>query len=104
MPNIIPGSMATHTYHVTGRGEADALTSSSHGAGRRMSRGAARAKIRRKDLDRQLANVWIDPQIAGRLADEAPAAYKDIEVVMRVQQDLVRIVRRLRPVLCHKGV
>lgn len=103
-PNVIPGSMATHTYHVEGRGERDALASSSHGAGRRLSRGAARAKISRKDLARQLADVWIDQRSAGRLVDEAPAAYKDIDTVMRAQRDLVRIVRRVRPVLCYKGV
>lgn len=103
-PNVIPGSMATHTYHVLGRGKPDALKSSSHGAGRRLSRGAARARIRRKDLTRQLAGVWIDPRTVGRLTDEAPAAYKDIDVVMRAQRDLVRIVRRVRPVLCYKGV
>lgn len=102
--NVIPGSMATHTYHVEGRGVPDALRSSSHGAGRRLSRSAARAQIRRKDLARQIASVWIDPRIAGRLADEAPAAYKNIDVVMRAQRDLVRIVRRVRPLLCYKGV
>lgn len=102
--NIIPGSMATHTYHVEGRGAPAALASSSHGAGRRLSRSAARARIRRKDLERQLAQVWIDPYAAARLVDEAPAAYKDIDAVMRAQRDLVRIVRRLRPILCFKGV
>jgi tRNA-splicing ligase RtcB len=101
--NVIPGSMATPTYHVAGRGEPSALASSSHGAGRRLSRGAARAQVRRKDLARQLADVWIDPRTAGRLVDEAPVAYKDIDAVMRAQRDLVRIVRRLRPVLCYKG-
>ena len=103
-PNIIPGSMATATYHVQGRGSPDALSSSSHGAGRRLSRGAARARIRRTDLARQLANVWIDPRTAAKLADEAPGAYKDIDAVMRAQHDLVRITRRLRPILCYKGV
>ncbi len=102
--NMIPGSMAAPTYHVEGRGEAEALASSSHGAGRRLSRGAARARVSRKDLARQLANVWVDAHTAARLVDEAPAAYKDIEVVMRAQRDLVRIVRRLRPVLCYKGI
>lgn len=102
--NVIPGSMATHTYHVQGRGDPAALKSSSHGAGRRLSRGAARAKIRRKDLARQLANVWVDSQAAHRLVDEAPAAYKDIDEVMRAQRDLVRIVRRVRPVVCYKGL
>lgn len=103
-PNVIPGSMATCSYHVAGRGTPAALCSSSHGAGRRLSRGAARAKISRKDLTRQLAHVWLDPQTLPRLSDESPAAYKDIDAVMRAQRDLVRIVRRLRPVLCHKGL
>jgi tRNA-splicing ligase RtcB len=48
--------------------------------------------------------VWIDPRSVARLVDEAPAVYKDIAAVMRAQRDLVRIVRRLRPVLCYKGV
>lgn len=103
-PKVIPGSMATCTYHVEGRGEVEALSSSSHGAGRRLSRGAARAKISRKDLARQLEGVWIDPAAAGKLVDEAPSAYKDIEQVMRAQRDLVKIVRRVQPVLCYKGI
>ena len=103
-PNAIPGSMATTTYHVQGRGVAAALASSSHGAGRRLSRSAARSRIRRKDLTRQLAGVWIDPRTMPRLTDEAPSAYKDIDAVMRAQKELVRIARRLRPVLCYKGV
>ena len=104
LPNVVPGSMATHTYHVLGRGEAQALMSSSHGAGRRLSRSAARAKVRRKDLARQLANIWIDPRTASKLADESPDAYKDLDAVMRAQRALVRIVRRVRPILCYKGV
>ncbi len=102
--NMIPGSMATHTYHVEGRGESLALRSSSHGAGRRLSRSAARARLGRKDLARQLQGVWIEPRIARRLADEAPAAYKDLDAVMRAQGDLVRIIRRLQPVLSYKGI
>ncbi len=102
--NIIPGSMATATYHVQGRGNADALNSSSHGAGRRLSRGAAKAKIKRKDFARQLKDIWIDPNTAAKLTDESPMAYKDIDAVMRAQKDLVRIVKKLRPVLCYKGV
>lgn len=104
MDNIIPGSMATHTYHVEGRGEALSLGSSSHGAGRRLSRGAAQAKISRKELERQIERIWIDPKSSGKLVDESPTAYKDLDAVMRAQGDLVRIVRKVRPVLCHKGV
>ena len=102
--NVVPGSMVTTTYHVVGRGEMEALASSSHGAGRRLSRSAARRRIRRSDLVRQLANVWIDPRVLPRLIEEAPAAYKDIEAVMRAQRELVKITRRLRPVVCYKGV
>ena len=102
--NVIPGSMATTTYHVVGHGNVDSLLSSSHGAGRRLSRSAARARIRRSDLARQLADVWIDPRCVPRLAEEAPAAYKDVDAVMRAQRDLVKIARRLRPVVCYKGV
>ncbi len=102
--NVIPGSMGTHTYHVTGRGELDALASSSHGAGRRMSRTEARRRIRRTDLRRQIVGVWIDARSAASLRDEAPAAYKDVDAVMRAQRDLVRIVRRVRPVLSYKGM
>ncbi|HRX87679.1 MAG TPA: RtcB family protein, partial [Phycisphaerae bacterium] len=102
-PNVIPGSMASHTFHVAGRGAPDALRSSSHGAGRRISRGAARHRLRRTDVTRELAGVWVDPAIVPRLTDEAPSAYKDLDAVMRAQHDLVRIVRRVRPVLVYKG-
>ena len=102
-PGIIPGSMGTATFHVNGRGHAEALCSSSHGAGRRLSRSEARQTIRTKDLERQLKNVWFDHRLADQLRDEAPAAYKDIHAVMRAQRDLTRIVRELRPVLSYKG-
>lgn len=52
---------------------------------------------------RQLADVWVDPKIKGKLADESPAAYKNLDAVMRAQRKLVRIVRRVRPILCYKG-
>lgn len=48
--------------------------------------------------------MWFDHRLAGRLREESPAAYKDVEAVLRQQGDLVRIVRRLRPVLSFKGV
>ena len=47
---------------------------------------------------------WIDPRVEGKLRDEAPSAYKDIDRVLRAQRELTRIVRRLRPLLCYKGV
>jgi tRNA-splicing ligase RtcB len=100
---IIPGSMGTESFHVEGRGCAEALHSSSHGAGRAMSRSDARRKIAGRELERQLAGVWYDHRIADSLRDEAPTAYKDVRTVMRAQRELTRITRRLRPVLVYKS-
>jgi tRNA-splicing ligase RtcB len=100
---IIPGSMGTHSYHVTGRGDPASLCSSSHGAGRIMSRDQARRKVSARRLGREMAGVWYDRRLAARLCDEAPAAYQDVKAVLRAQRDLVRTVRRLTPVLSFKG-
>ena len=103
-PGILPGSMGTATYHVTGRGEPLALRSSSHGAGRAFSRSEARERIRARDLRREMGRVHFDRARAARLVDQAPSAYRDVRAVMRAQRDLVRIERRLRPPLCYKGL
>jgi tRNA-splicing ligase RtcB len=100
---IIPGSMGTPSFHVEGRGHVPALASSSHGAGRAMSRSEARRTIGRRELLRQLAGVRFDVRRAEQLRDEAPLAYKDIRQVMRAQRGLTRIVRTLQPLLCYKG-
>jgi tRNA-splicing ligase RtcB (3'-phosphate/5'-hydroxy nucleic acid ligase) len=102
-PGVIPGSMGSWSFHVEGRGCAAALCSSSHGAGRRLARGEAARTISTRDVEQQLAAVFFQHEHTRQLRDEAPAAYKDIGAVMRAQRDLVRIVRRLRPVLCYKG-
>jgi tRNA-splicing ligase RtcB len=102
-PGIIPGSMGSTSFHVTGRGNRDALCSSSHGAGRVMSRSEARRRISVRRLGEQMSGVWFDHRIANRLRDEAPGAYKDIGAVMRAQRTLTRIERRLEPVLVYKG-
>jgi tRNA-splicing ligase RtcB len=103
-PGIVPGSMGTASYHVEGRGVAESLSSSSHGAGRAMGRGDARSRIRVRDLRRQMEGVWFDRGKEADLLDEAPGAYKDVRAVMKAQRELTRIVRRLRPRLCYKGV
>jgi len=102
-PGIIPGSMGSASFHVEGRGLAAALHSSSHGAGRVMSRTEARQRISLRELERDMRDVWYDTRLAHRLRDEAPAAYKEIGAVMRAQRSLTRIVRRLRPLLSYKG-
>ncbi len=102
-PGIIPGSMGTPSFHVEGRGSADSLCSSSHGAGRVYSRTEARGRITPRDLARQLEGVFYDRRLAQRLVDEAPLAYKDIRRVMRAQKDLIAIRKTLHPRLVHKG-
>ncbi len=102
-PGIIPGSMGAPSYHVVGRGCAAALRSSSHGAGRAMSRTQARRSIGPRRLRQELDGVWFDHRLTSQLCEEAPGAYKDIGAVMRAQHELVCVVRRLRPVLVYKG-
>jgi len=100
---VIPGSMGAPSYHVVGRGNTSALRSCSHGAGRALSRSEARRRFSLRHLDRQMGDVLYDHRNARRLLDEAPEAYKDIAKVMRAQKPLVKIRRRLRPLLSYKG-
>jgi len=102
-PGIIPGSMGTSSFLVNGRGHAQALRSSSHGAGRRLSRVEARRRVTPRQLEREMGRVVIDRRRRSRLVDEAPSAYRDIDRVMRAQRALTRIERRLWPLVVHKG-
>jgi tRNA-splicing ligase RtcB len=99
----LPGSMGTVSFHVQGRGCAQALCSSAHGAGRLMSRTEARRSVSARELQRQMSGIWYDYRYADQLRDEAPSAYKDIRAVARAQRELVKIVRVLQPVLNYKG-
>ena len=98
---IIPGSMGARSYIVRGKGNADSLHSCAHGAGRRMSRGQARKRFRRVDLEQQTAGV--ECRKDSGVLDEIPAAYKDIDSVMANQSDLVEVVHALKQVVCIKG-
>jgi tRNA-splicing ligase RtcB len=101
---VLPGSMGTLSFHVEGRGNEEGLCSSAHGAGRALSRTAARAKVTEREFRRQMEGVWYDSRLAARLRDEAPSAYKDIRAVLRAMKELVKVRRTLRPVLNYKGV
>lgn len=100
---LVPGSMGAQSFHVEGRGSPESLFSSSHGAGRTMSRSQARQHFSVRMLEHQMGKVWFDHRKARRLVEEAPGAYKDISAVMRAQRGLTKIVRRLRPILSFKG-
>jgi tRNA-splicing ligase RtcB len=101
---VLPGSMGTASFHVEGRGVADALASSAHGAGRVMSRSAARHAVSERELRRQMTGVCYDTRLGPALRDEAPSAYKDVRAVLRAQRELVRVTRELRPLVTYKGV
>lgn len=98
---IIPGSMGTGSYIVEGLGNDASYQSASHGAGRRMSRGAAKRTFTTEDLAVQTAGVECRKD-AG-VVDEIPGAYKAIESVIEAQVDLVRPMHRLQTLLCVKG-
>lgn len=92
---VIPGSMADPAFVVRGRGCAESLNSASHGAGRCMSRTAAKQKYTWRAVQRDLEKRGVRVLSAG--ADEVPGVYKNIESVMANQRDLVDIVARFDP-------
>jgi tRNA-splicing ligase RtcB len=95
--------MGTRSYVVEGKGSADSYESCSHGAGRRLSRTAARKQFTASDLTEQMrGKVWLSGK-AKALVDEIPSAYKDIDRVMADQQDLVEVRHELRQILNYKG-
>ncbi|MGY1653388.1 RtcB family protein [Geodermatophilus sp. SYSU D01119] len=98
---LIPGSMGAASYVVVGKGNADALMSAPHGAGRAFSRGAARRQFTRADLDRRMTGIAWGRSDA--FLDEHPDAYKSIDVVMADAADLVEIRHTLRQVVNVKG-
>jgi tRNA-splicing ligase RtcB len=101
---VLPGSMGSLSFHVEGRGCEEAMCSSAHGAGRVLSRTAARRQVTERTLRQEMDGIWYDSRKTDGLRDEAPSAYKDIRAVVRAQKDLVKITRTLRPVLNYKGL
>ncbi|WP_030620297.1 RtcB family protein [Streptomyces sclerotialus] len=98
---IIPGSMGTESYIVRGLGNEKSFNSASHGAGRKMSRNAAKKRFSTKDLEEQTAGV--ECRKDSGVVDEIPGAYKPIGKVIEQQRDLVQVVAKLKQVICVKG-
>ncbi len=98
---IIPGSMGTRSYIVKGLGNPESFHSCSHGAGRAMSRNAAKKRFSLEDHAK--ATKGIECRKDKDVIDETPGAYKPIDDVMKAQADLVEIVHTLRQVVCVKG-
>ncbi len=100
---VIPGSMGTSNFIVRGLGNPASYDSSAHGAGRLLSRSAARRQFSGTDLVKAMGDrTWLVDR-AHRLVDEHPSAYKPIEQVMADQADLVEVVTEINQVLNFKG-
>jgi tRNA-splicing ligase RtcB len=98
---IIPGSMGARSFIVRGKGNPASFSSCSHGAGRRMSRGEAKRRF--SVADHLEATRGVECRKDKDVIDETPGAYKDIDAVMRAQEDLVEVVHTLKQVVCVKG-
>lgn len=94
---IIPGSMASPCYVVMGKGNPRSFCSSAHGAGRRMSRRAAKKQFNWHYVNRYLKEKGVQVISAG--LDEVPMVYKDIDEVMRAQSDLVEPLAEFFPII-----
>lgn len=99
---IIPGSQGTASYIVKGLGNPQSFHSCSHGAGRKMGRKQAKRELDLATEQARLEGILHSVQEVSDL-DEAAGAYKDIDVVMENQKDLVEIVVRLEPLAVVKG-
>lgn len=101
---IIPGSQGTASYIVKGLGNKDSFMSCSHGAGRKMGRGQAQRTLNLADEIKRMEDKGIVHGIRNQAdLDEAAGAYKDIDVVMDEQKDLVEIVTKLEPMAVIKA-
>ena len=98
---IIPGSMGAKSFIVRGKGNPQSFCSCSHGAGRKMSRSAAKRKFTEDDVISQTQQVECRKDKG--IIDEIPAAYKDIDQVMDHQSDLIEVVHTLKQIVCIKG-
>jgi tRNA-splicing ligase RtcB len=98
---IIPGNMGGRSFIVRGLGNPESFESCSHGAGRTMSRTAARKRF--TNAEHVAATAGVECRKDASVIDETPAAYKNIDAVMHAQRDLVEIVHTLKQVVCVKG-
>jgi tRNA-splicing ligase RtcB (3'-phosphate/5'-hydroxy nucleic acid ligase) len=101
MKGMIPGSMGSKSYIVSGLENRMSFNSAPHGAGRKFSRTKARQQFTMEDFDKEM--VGIEHRRTEVLLDEIPSAYKDIDVVMENAKNLVTILSTLRQIINVKG-
>ncbi len=98
---VIPGNMRDGSYLVIGKGNKKFLNSSSHGAGRRMSKTQAKKEIKMEEFKRTMKGI--KAIVENGTIDESPFAYKNIFDVMKAQKESVRIYKHLKPIINWKG-
>jgi tRNA-splicing ligase RtcB len=98
---VIPGSMGTRSYIVSGLENKMAYHSAPHGAGRKFSRGEARRRFTMEDFKKAMAGI--ECRHSAKLIDELPGAYKDIDEVMENSKELVKVDHTLKQVVNVKG-
>lgn len=103
MLGVIPGNMRDGSFIVRGKGNPESLSSSSHGAGRVMSRKETKQKINLDDFASMMKSHQITARVDRHTLDEAPLAYKNIWEVMQLQADLVDVLHHIRPIINIKG-
>ena len=98
---IIPGNMRDGSFLVEGKGNSEFLDSSSHGAGRSISRKGAKKKYTLEDFKKSMKGI--KGTISNKTIDELPMAYKDLFKVMDAQKKSVKIIKHLKPIINWKG-
>lgn len=103
MMGVIPGNMRDGSFIVRGKGNPDSLFSSSHGAGRILSRKKAKEELNMDDFVSTMAERGIQARVERGTLDESPSAYKSIFEVMAMQTELVDVVHHIKPLINVKG-
>lgn len=98
---IIPGNMRDGSFLVQGLGNYKFLNSSSHGAGRTLSRKQAKEKISLEDFKKSMQGI--QGTVSEKTLDESPMAYKDINKVMEAQKKSIKIIKDIKPLINWKG-
>lgn len=101
---VIPGNMRDGTFITKGLGNEEYLSSASHGAGRTMSRTKAKATIDFDSFQKEMKDSGIISRVDAAILDEAPQAYKDVNMVIGLQEGIViNVIDRITPIINVKG-
>ena len=99
---IIPANMKDGSFLVEGKGNKDFISSSSHGAGRALSRRQAKEKINPEQFKKEMKTAGVTGDFSQAFLDEAPEAYKDIYKVLELQKRSIKVVSHLKPFINWK--